>query len=73
MEIPALVRSLKSSTLSSTSYQMNETFWGAVSAAVEKSRRKANMVTPGAEADPKFPPTQNNKPGHNSNQLGPSF
>ena len=37
MEIPALVRSLKSSILSSTSFQMGKTFWGVVSAAVEQS------------------------------------
>ena len=43
MEIPVLVRSLKSSILSSTSLQMGETFWKVASAAVEKSRRKANM------------------------------
>ena len=28
IEIPVLVRSLKSSILSSTSFQMGETFWG---------------------------------------------
>ena len=36
MEIPILVRSLKSSILSSTSFQMDKTFWGVVSAAVEQ-------------------------------------
>ena len=53
MEIPVLVRSLKSSILSSTSFQMDKTFWGVVSAAVEQSRHKANMV---AQGDGKFGP-----------------
>ena len=53
MEIPVLVRSLKSSILSSTSFQMGKTFWGVASAAVEQSRRKANMVVQG---DGKFDP-----------------
>ena len=53
MEIPVLVRSLKSSILSSTSFQMVETFWGVGSAAVGQSRRKANMV---AQGDGKFGP-----------------
>ena len=53
MEIPVLVQSLKSSILSSTSFQMGKTFWGVVSAAVELSRRKANMV---AQGDGKFGP-----------------
>ena len=44
MEIPVLVRSMKSSILSSTSFQMGKTFWGVVRAAVDQSRRKANMV-----------------------------
>ena len=53
MEIPVLVRSLKSSILSSTSFQLGKTFWGVVSAAVEQSRHKANMV---AQGDGKFGP-----------------
>ena len=53
MEMPVLVWSLKSSILSSTSFQMGKTFWGVVSAAVEQSRRKANMV---AQGDGKFGP-----------------
>ena len=53
MEIPDLVRSLKSSTLSSTSFQMDKTLWGVGSAAVEQSRRKAHMV---AQGDGKFGP-----------------
>ena len=53
MEIPVLVRSLKSSILSSTSFQMGKIFWGVVSAAVEQSRRKAKMV---AQVDGKFGP-----------------
>ena len=44
MEIPVLIRSLNSSILSSTSSQLDDTFWGVVSAAVEQSRSKANMV-----------------------------
>ena len=46
-EMPVLIRSLKSSILSSTSFQMDKTFWGVVSAAVEQSRCKANMVDQG--------------------------
>ena len=53
MEMPVLVWSLKSSILSSTSFQMGKTFWGAGSAAVEQSRRKANVV---AQGDVKFGP-----------------
>ena len=52
-EISVLVRSLKSSILSSTSFQKGKTFWGVVSAAVVQSRRKANMV---AWGDGKFGP-----------------
>ena len=40
MEIPVLVRSLKSSVLSSTNFQMGKKK-GVVSAAVEQSWRKA--------------------------------
>ena len=47
MEIPVLIRSLKSSILSSTSSQFDDTFWGAMSAAVEQSRRRANIVAQG--------------------------
>ena len=53
MEIPVLLQSLKSSILSSTSFQMGKTFWGVVSAGVEQSRGKANMV---AQGDGKFGP-----------------
>ena len=53
MEIPVLVRSLKSSILSSTNSQLDDTFWGVVSAAVEQSRSEANMV---AQGDGKFGP-----------------
>ena len=53
MEIPVLVRSLKSSILSSTSFQTGKTFWGVVSGAKEQSRHKANMV---AQGDGKFGP-----------------
>ena len=45
MEIPVLIWSLKSSMLSSTSFQMGTTFLGVRSAAVEQSRRKANIPT----------------------------
>ena len=34
-------------------FEMGKTFWGVVSAAVEQSRRKANMV---AQGDGKFDP-----------------
>ena len=53
MEIPILEQLLKSSILSSTRLQMDKTFWGVVSAAVEQSRCKANMV---ARGDGKFGP-----------------
>ena len=53
MEIVFLVRSLKSSILSSTSFQMGKTFWGVLGAAIEQSRLKANMV---AQGDGKFGP-----------------
>ena len=53
MERPVFVQSLKSSILSSTSFQMGKTFWGVVSAAVEQSRRKANVV---AQGDGEFGP-----------------
>ena len=65
VEIPALLRSLKSSILRSTSFPMNKTFWGVASAAFEQSRHKANMVAQGhgkkfgPEADPRIP--ANNK------------
>ena len=39
MELPVLIRSLKSSILGSTSFQMGKTVWGVGSAAVEQSRR----------------------------------
>ena len=47
MEIPVHVQTLKSSILSLTSSQMDKTFWGVISVAVEQSRRKANMVAQG--------------------------
>ena len=46
-EIAVLARSLKSSILSSTSFQLDETFWQMMSAAEEQSRRKANMEAQG--------------------------
>ena len=48
-----LVRSLKSSILSSSSSQLDNTFWGLASASLEQSRREANMV---AQGDGKFGP-----------------
>ena len=53
MEIPVLVRSLKSNIVSSTSFQMGKAFWGVLSAAVEQSKRRANMV---AQGNGKFGP-----------------
>ena len=53
MEIPVLVRSLKSSITSLNSVQMGKTFWGVVSAAVEQSRREASLV---AQEDRKLGP-----------------
>ena len=64
IEIPAHVRSLKSSILSVTSLQMDKTFLRVVNAAVEESRPKANMVTwetgnLALKADPSIPPKPN--------------
>ena len=53
MEIPALIQLLKSSIVSLTSFLMGKTFWWVVSAAVEQSRRKPNIV---AQGDRKFYP-----------------
>ena len=53
METPVIVQSLKSSILSSTSLQMDETFLGVVSAAVEQSSCRANTI---ARGDWKFGP-----------------
>ena len=58
-----LLRSQKSSILSSTSFQMGKTFWGVVSAAVEQSRRKPTWLlretgNSALEADPRIPPNQ---------------
>ena len=67
MELPVLVWSLKSSILSSTIFQMGKTFWCVMSAAVEQSRCKANVVARGDgkfnpfEADPRVPPSQKKK------------
>ena len=63
MEITVLIQSLKSSILRSASLQKESIFWGVVSAAVEQSRCKANMVAQGdgkfgPEADPRTPPNQ---------------
>ena len=58
IKILVLIRLLKSSILSSTSFQTDQTFCGVGSAAVEQYRHKANMVAPadgkfGAEANPR--------------------
>ena len=53
LEITVLVRSLKSSILSSTSSQLDDAFWGVGSAAVEQTRRKASW---GAQGKDKFGP-----------------
>ena len=67
MVIPVLVQSLKSSILSSTSFQMGKTFWVVVSAAVESNlgvkptwllRETGNSAL---EADPRIPPNQKKK------------
>ena len=63
MEIPVPVRSLTSCKLSPRSFPFDKTFWGVVSAAVEQSRRKVNLVAQedeklGPEADPRIPPNQ---------------
>ena len=60
MGIPVLLRILKSGILSSTSFQLDKTFWGVGRAAGEQSRRKTNMVAREAgnsalEADPNIP------------------
>ena len=47
MEITVLRQSLKSSILSSTSFQLDKTFWEEVIASVERSRRKAYVVAQG--------------------------
>ena len=46
-QIQVPVRSLKSSIFSSTSFQMDKAFWGAVTAAVEQSKCNTNMVAQG--------------------------
>ena len=62
-KITVLVRSLESSILSSTSFQLDDTFWGVVSSTVEQSRREANLVAQGdgPEADARIPPNNNIK------------
>ena len=49
MEISALVQSLKSSILSSTSFQIDKAFRGVGSAAIKQSRRKGSMVAKSLE------------------------
>ena len=51
LKMPVLVRPLKSSILSSTSFKLGKTFWRVVSAAVELSSLKTNRV---AKGDGKF-------------------
>ena len=48
-EIPVLVQSLMSTTLSSTSFQSDNTFWGGMSDALEQSRCKDNMIARGTQ------------------------
>ena len=64
MEIPVLVQSLKSSTMSSTSLQLDKTFRGVLSAAVQSNQGlKANMVDQGdgnfsSKTGPRIPPSK---------------
>ena len=58
MKIPAFVQTLKSSILSSTSFQLGKTLWVVVRAVVGQSRRKASMVSQG---DGKFGPKTDHK------------
>ena len=46
MEIPVLVRSLKSSILSSTSFQMGKTFWGVVKTdpRIPPNKKKDDLI-----------------------------
>ena len=44
MKIPVLMKSLKSSILSSTSFQLDNIFWGVGRATVEQLRCKASVV-----------------------------
>lgn len=46
---PALVQSLNSSNLTSTSYQLGYTLWAGVSAAAEQIMCKTNIVLQGHE------------------------
>ena len=47
LEIPVLVQSRKSSILSPTSFQLNDTFWRMASAAIEQLRCKSQHGCPG--------------------------
>ena len=63
--ISVLIQSLKSSILGSTNFQMDKTFWGVVSTAVEQSRCKAYMVAQGDDGkfgplDPRIPTNKKN-------------
>ena len=49
MEIPVLIQSLNLSILSSTSFQVDETFKGVASAAVEQPRCEVNWLAKGKE------------------------
>lgn len=59
MGILVLIQSLKSRSLSSDNFQLDNSFCGAVSAPVEQSKRKVNIHAKGhrklePEADPKI-------------------
>ena len=57
--LSVLILSLKSSTLSSSSFRKDNTFWGVGSVAVKQSRLKANMMSEtGNSAPPADPPNQ---------------
>ena len=49
MKIPGFIGSLNPSIPGSTSFQLDKTFSGVVSAGVEQSRQKGNMVAQGDE------------------------
>ena len=73
MEIPVLVRSLKSSILSSISSQLGDTFKGVMSAAIEQSRRKANMVAQGDDNSESLQNQKINKNNKLKSLFAPSY
>ena len=56
IEIPVLVRSLKSSILSSNSFQIGKTFWGVGSLGVKPTWLLRETGNSALEADPRIPP-----------------